>query len=294
MIARVPTSICINGDIIAEDVRDLNGTVLVAKDTMVNADLKKRLVDLGVLDVSIYNPIHKSKDYDKLHKEVLKDIRKSLGEVIFRKEYMYTKVTQYLARMYESLDKNSIIINALNRIKCIDEYTFTHSINTAFYSMFIAIWMGLDDRQIINATQAGLLHDIGKIYIPNEILNKSSPLTEEEYEVIKKHTLYGYFLLSEFGEFNAEVKRAVLFHHERADLKGYPLSASSDYVGIISKIVAVADVYDAMTTDRVYKKGASPFEAMDFLCKDGMAHLDTYILKVFIENIPLYDFKMNT
>jgi putative nucleotidyltransferase with HDIG domain len=195
--------------------------------------------------------------------------------------------------MYESIDNNSIIINALSRIKSIDEYTFTHSINTAFYSMFIAIWMGLDDQQIINATQAGLLHDIGKIYIPNEILNKPGRLTEEEYEMIKKHTLYGYFLISEFGEFNPEVKRAVLFHHERTDLKGYPLSASSDYVGIISKIVAIADVYDAMTTDRVYKKGTSPSEAVEFLSNDGMKLLDSYILKVFIENIPLYDFKMN-
>jgi putative nucleotidyltransferase with HDIG domain len=293
MIAKIPTSICINGDIIAEEVCDVNGIVLIKKDTIINTDLKRSLVDLEISDISIYNPIRKSKDYDKLHKEMLKDIRKSLGEVIFRKEYMYTKITQYLARMYESIDNNSIIINALSRIKSIDEYTFTHSINTAFYSMFIAIWMGLDDQQIINATQAGLLHDIGKIYIPNEILNKPGRLSEEEYEIIKKHTLYGYFLLNEFGEFSSEVKRAVLFHHERTDLKGYPLSATSDYVGIISKIVAVADVYDAMTTDRVYKKGASPIEAMDFLSKDGMKVLDTYILKVFIENIPVYDFKMN-
>jgi putative nucleotidyltransferase with HDIG domain len=293
MIAKIPTSISIDGDIIAEDVRDLNGIVLFRRDTIINAELKMSLMELGISDVCIYNPIHKSKDYDKLHREMLQDIRMSLGDIIFRKEYMYTRITQYLARMYESIDNNSIIINALNRIKSIDEYTFTHSINTAFYSMFIAIWMGLDEQQIINATQAGLLHDIGKIYIPNEILNKAGPLTEEEYEIIKKHTLYGYFLLSEFGGFNSEVKRAVLFHHEREDLKGYPLSASSDYVGVISKIVAVADVYDAMTTDRVYKKGASPFEAMDFLSNDGMKLLDNQILEVFIENIPIYDFKMN-
>ncbi len=293
MIARVPTSVCINGDIIAEDVRDVNGVVLVEKDAVVNTDLKKSLIDFGISDICIYNPIHKLKENDKSYKEILQDIRKSLGEVIFRKEYMYTKITQYLACMHKSIDNNLIIINALNRIKSVDEYTFIHSINTAFYSMFIAIWMGLDDKQIINATQAGLLHDIGKIYIPNEILNKPGRLTEEEYEIIKKHTIYGYLLINEFEEFSPEVKRAVLFHHERADLKGYPFNAPSDYVGIISKIVAVADVYDSMTTDRVYKKGVSPFEAMEFLSNDGMKLLDSYILKVFKENIPLYDFKMN-
>jgi putative nucleotidyltransferase with HDIG domain len=258
MIEKVPTSNYINVDTIAEDVYDLNLTVT-----------------------------------DKLHREMLQDIRSNLSEVLFRKEYTYTRITEYLARMYESINDNPIIINALDRIKKIDEYTFTHSINTAFYSMFIAIWMGLNDQQVINATQAGLLHDIGKIYISDEILNKKGPLNEEEYEIIKKHTLYGYFLLNEFGDFNLEVRRAVLFHHERCDSLGYPLNASPDYVGIISKIVAVADVYDAMTSDRVYKKGINPVDAMKFLSTDGMKVLDNEVLNIFLTNIPVYDFKMN-
>jgi putative nucleotidyltransferase with HDIG domain len=293
MIARIPTSTCLNGDIIAEDVYDINGKILFRRDTIINDDLKKVLICSEISDVSICNPMCKPKDFDKLHRSMLKDIRNSLAEVMFRKEYMYTKVTQYLARMYESIDSNLIIINALNRIKNIDEYTFTHSIHTSFYSMFIAIWLGLDDQQIINATQAGLLHDIGKVYIPRKILNKPGKLTEEEYEIMKKHTLYGYFLLNEFSEFNKEVKRAVLFHHERTDLNGYPLRAEADYVGIISKIVSIADVYDAMTTDRVYKRGASPYEAIEFLSSHGMNILDNDVLKVFLENIPVFDFKMD-
>lgn len=293
MIAKTPTSLCINGDMIAEDVRDSDGTVLCRRDTIVDGSMKRKLIDSGIPDISIFNPIHKSKEYGSNHKEMLRDIRKSLSEILFKKEYIYTKVTQYLACMYESIDNNSIIINALNRIKNIDEYTFTHSIHTAFYSMFIAMWMGLDDQQIINATQAGLLHDIGKIYIPGDILNKPGKLNEEEYEIIKKHTLYGYFLINEFREFDLDVRRAVLFHHERTDLKGYPLSASYDYVGIISKIVAVADVYDAMTTDRVYKKAASPYEAVYFLKNEGLKMLDNEIVRVFTENIPIYDFKIN-
>lgn len=257
MIEEIPTSTCISVDAIAGDVYDLTVTVT-----------------------------------DELHRKILQDIRGSLGEVIFRKEYMYTRVTEYLARMYESINNNPIIINALDKIKRIDEYTFTHSINTAFYSMFIAIWMGFNDQQVINATQAGLLHDIGKIYLPDKILNKPGSLTEVEYEIMKKHTLYGYFLLNEFGEFNQEVKRAVLFHHERCDSLGYPLNASPDYVGIVSQIVAVADVYDAMTTDRVYKKASPPFEVIKFLSTDGMKVLDNRVLDIFLTNIPVYDFKI--
>ena len=167
------------------------------------------------------------------------------------------------------------------------------SINTEFYSIFIAIWMAINDQQVINATQAGLLHDIGKIYIPDEMLNKKGRLNEDEYELIKKHTLYGYFLINEFGEFNQEVERAVLFHHERIDSLGYPLNAAPDYIGIISKIVSVADVYDAMTTDRIYKKAVDPFEVIKFLSTEGMKVLDNEVLNVFLANIPVYDFKIN-
>jgi HD-GYP domain-containing protein (c-di-GMP phosphodiesterase class II) len=200
-------------------------------------------------------------------------------------------VTQFLAHMYESIEGNPIILKALDQIKKMDEYTFTHSVNTAFYSMFIAMWMGLEDQDIINATQAGFLHDIGKIYIPGAILNKPGALTAQEYEIIQLHPLYGYSLLNEFSEFNLKVKRAVLFHHERIDAKGYPLCASEDYVGLLPKIIAVADVYDAMTTNRVYKKGKTALEAIDYLSHQGRRHLDNRVLVHFLNNIPVYDFK---
>jgi putative nucleotidyltransferase with HDIG domain len=293
MITKLPTSTCINGDTVAEDVYDTKGLVLIKKNTIIDSNLKNKLLDIGIVNLKINNPIKRYDNFDKLHKEIIVDVKDSLREVIFRKEYIHTRVTDYLARMYESIDDNSIIINALDRIKKIDKYTFKHSINTAFYSMFIAIWMGLTDQEIINATQAGILHDIGKIYIPNEILNKEASLTKEEYEIVKKHTLYGYFLLSEFGDFNQDVKRAVLFHHERKDSLGYPLNASPDYVGLISKIVSVADVYDAMTTDRIYKKASTPIDVTKFLNTDGRNILDMDVLNVFLTNIPVYDFKMN-
>ncbi|TYC88170.1 HD-GYP domain-containing protein [Acetobacterium wieringae] len=212
---------------------------------------------------------------------------------MFQEEYTYTHVTQFLAHMYESIEGNPIILKALDQIKKMDEYTFTHSVNTAFYSMFIAMWMDLDEQDIINATQAGFLHDIGKIYIPEEILNKSGVLTREEYEIIQLHPLYGYSLLNEFSAFNLEVKRAVLFHHERIDAKGYPLCATDDYVGLLPKIVAVADVYDAMTTNRIYKKAKSAREAIDYLSHQGRSQLDNQVLYYFLNNIPVYDFKMS-
>jgi len=228
---------------------------------------------------------------EQLNRNMLVELKNNLSNVLFQKEYTYTHVTQFLAHMYESIEGNPIILKALGQIKKMDEYTFTHSVNTAFYSMFIAMWMGLEDQDIINATQAGFLHDIGKIYIPGAILNKPGPLTAQEYEIIQLHPLYGYSLLNEFSEFNLKVKRAVLFHHERIDAKGYPLCASEDYVGLLPKIIAVADVYDAMTTNRVYKKGKTALEAIDYLSRQGRLHLDNRVLVHFLNNIPVYDFK---
>lgn len=230
---------------------------------------------------------------EQLNRDMLVELKNNLSNVLFQEEYTYTHVTQFLAHMYESIEGNPIILKALDQIKKMDEYTFTHSVNTAFYSMFIAMWMDLDEQNIINATQAGFLHDIGKIYIPEEILNKSGVLTREEYEIIQLHPLYGYSLLNEFSEFNLEVKRAVLFHHERIDAKGYPLCATDDYVGLLPKIVAVADVYDAMTTNRIYKKAKTAREAIDYLSHQGRSQLDNQVLFYFLNNIPVYDFKMS-
>ena len=228
---------------------------------------------------------------EQLNRNMLVELKNNLSNVLFQKEYTYTHVTQFLAHMYESIEGNPIILKALDQIKKMDEYTFTHSVNTAFYAMFIAMWMGLAEQDIINATQAGFLHDIGKIYIPEAILNKPGALTQQEYEIIQLHPLYGYSLLNEFSAFNLEVKRAVLFHHERIDAKGYPLRATEDYVGLLPKIIAVADVYDAMTTNRIYKKGKTALEAIDYLNHQGRSQLDSGVLLHFLNNIPVYDFK---
>lgn len=228
---------------------------------------------------------------EQLNRKMLVELKNNLSNVLFQEGCTYTHVTQFLAHMYESIEGNPIILRALDQIKKMDEYTFAHSVNTAFYSMFIAMWMGLAEQDIINATQAGFLHDIGKIYIPAAILNKPGALTQQEYEIIQLHPLYGYSLLNEFSAFNLEVKRAVLFHHERIDAKGYPLCAADDYVGLLPKIIAVADVYDAMTTNRVYKKGKTALEAIDYLSHQGRRQLDNRVLYHFLNNIPVYDFK---
>lgn len=166
-----------------------------------------------------------------------------------------------------------------------DEYTYTHSVNVAFYSALMAKWLKYSEREIKRVIEAALLHDVGKIKVPSALLNKIGKLLPDEFEEIKKHAIYGYEMVSEIKELSSEVKKAVLMHHEREDRSGYPFKAGAEDINQYSKIVAIADVFDAMTTDRVYKKGVSPFDAFFMFQTTGQESFDIKIVGTFLGNI---------
>ena len=139
-------------------------------------------------------------------------------------------------------------LRVLNEEKDFDEYTYTHSLNVALYAMLIGKWLRLDNNSIKNVIKAGVLHDIGKTKVPIEILNKKARLSDEEFDIIKKHTFYGYDLVRSTDCVSDEVCEAVLLHHEREDKSGYPYGIGGRQLGLYAKIVAVADVYDASPT----------------------------------------------
>ena len=126
------------------------------------------------------------------------------------------------------------------------------------------------------------------IKIPNEILNKKGRLTTEEFNIIKNHTIWGYEMLEKVDGFNDGIKNAVLMHHERTDGSGYPFSMSVNSIGLYSKIIAIADVFDAMTSDRVYRKRMTPFDAFEMFKTIGVSMFDTTILDTFIKKISPY------
>ncbi|HZK58167.1 MAG TPA: HD-GYP domain-containing protein, partial [Clostridia bacterium] len=157
-----------------------------------------------------------------------------------------------------------------------------------FYSMLIAAWLNLSDKEINEVIQAGLLHDIGKVKVPNKILNKKGKLTTEEFNTIKKHTTLGHEMLSKIDDISYGVKNAVLLHHERTDGSGYPFGMSTTFIDLYSKIVAIADVFDAMTSDRIYRKRKTPFDVFEMFKTVGVGIFDTTILNIFINKISPY------
>lgn len=168
------------------------------------------------------------------------------------------------------------------------DYTYKHSVNVAILSVLMGIGIGLKKSMLKELAAAGLLHDIGKINIPVETMDKPGPLTEEEYELIKKHTEFGYDKLKDNISISSKTKMGVYMHHENLNGTGYPMGLRGDQIYMFAKIIHIADVYDAITSERVYKRAQSPGEAIEFLMKNAGTMFQPEYVRAFMTYIPVY------
>ncbi len=186
-----------------------------------------------------------------------------------------------------AITDNDAIAVDINALKVSDEYTFKHSVDVATMSMIIAKKYGLSEKEIYEIGIAGLLHDIGKSKIPNEVLNKPGRLTDDEFSLMKQHTLLGYQILKNKKDISPGVKMGVLQHHEKINGKGYPLGLSTEKIDIYAKILSVADIYDALVTERPYKKAFSQRDAVEMIMS-LTGELDITAMKSFLGSVILY------
>ena len=193
-------------------------------------------------------------------------------------------ITDDLLKAIEDNDAVAVDIGAL---KVSDEYTFKHSVDVATMSMIVARKYGLDDQQVYEIGIAGLLHDIGKSKIPNEILNKAARLTDEEFAIMKQHSVYGYRILQPKEDLSTEIKLGVLQHHEKINGKGYPMGVTGDKIDLFARLISISDIYDALVTERPYKKAYSQRDAVEMIMSMTM-ELDITAMKSFLESMILY------
>jgi len=290
---RMLVSQCDVGTILAEDVTAYRGITLVAKDSVLNQYILDRLADMGILFIWTYSShvpaakvtLANGKQVEASYTEAILGVKQVLRELSSGGKLNYHKITQLSELVYGRVNDSVNVIKCLNNIRDKNEDTYTHCVNVAFYSMLIAKWLTLPKEKIEEVIQAGLLHDIGKVEIPDEILNKPGKLLEFELEIMQRHSLIGYYCLKNITEISQPIKEAVLSHHERVDGSGYPYGLKGDEIDLYAKIIAIADVYDAMTQDRVYKKGVNPFVAFEMFQTLGMGTFDVHVLNVFLKNI---------
>ncbi len=181
------------------------------------------------------------------------------------------------------LDNRDSLYNLIS-IKNFDYYTYTHSVNVAVLSIGLGISSGLAQEKILNLGLGALLHDIGKSSIPPEILNKPEKLTPFEFEIIKSHVIEGEKILREHKTLPRDSLDAVTQHHEKLSGSGYPYSLKASDIRLYGRITAIADCYDALTTQRPYKNAFTPFQALDTMIKQKK-HYDNELLTIFIKTL---------
>ena len=186
--------------------------------------------------------------------------------------------------MEQILDNKDTMVNMID-LKFYDDYTFFHSVNVAVLSVLIGVEYGLSKKELLNLGVAAILHDIGKMFVDKEVLNKPGKLTSEEFEHIQQHPKYGYNFLKESFEIPTTVYVTVLQHHERYDGKGYPMMKEKDEILINSRIIGIADVYDALTSSRPYRKPLIPSEAMEYIMANGGIMFDLALTKIFARKV---------
>lgn len=187
----------------------------------------------------------------------------------------------------------SILANAnamfwLSRIRHEDTYTAEHCLRVALMAIAFGRFLGMDKQEMETLGLCGLLHDIGKMKVPSSVLNKPARLTPEEWAQMTKHPQFGHSLLRQHHQLDPIVAEAALSHHERIDGRGYPNQSSEWQISYFARIIAIVDAYDAITSDRCYRRGRSPAEALRILFRERNKHFDGELAEAFIRMVGIY------
>lgn len=188
-----------------------------------------------------------------------------------------------------SVTRNAGALISLARLKNADDYTYMHSVAVCALMVALGRQLGLDEAQLHSAGIAGLVHDLGKAAMPLEVLNKPGRLTDEEFAIMKTHPAEGHRMLLETpGGIDAVALDVCLHHHEKMDGSGYPEGLNADQISLYAKMGAVCDVYDAITSNRPYKAGWDPSEAIRRMAEWADGHFDPAVFQAFVKSLGIY------
>lgn len=190
--------------------------------------------------------------------------------------------------MVDSVARNRDALVSLSKLRTFDEYTFSHCINVAVIAVSFGHYLGLIPAQLKALGVCGLFHDLGKARIPAEVLNKPDKLTDAEFEIIKAHPLRGYQMLKEQQSVTPDILLGIVEHHEKHNGQGYPRRLAGDQISLFGRILALADIYDAITSKRVYKESISPNKALQIMFGMREQTFPTALVATFIKFLGVY------
>jgi HD-GYP domain-containing protein (c-di-GMP phosphodiesterase class II) len=216
-------------------------------------------------------------------KNILLETKES-GRLLIEPQSIYSTVEQFTGEIMSSKD---LMFNLVD-LRAQDDYTFAHSVNVCVLALMTGFTLGYDNKQLASLGVGALLHDLGKIKIPDDILNKPGKLTREEFSVIKMHTVYGYEMIRDSKRLDPLHALIAYQHHESCDGTGYPMGIKENRYHDFSQIISIADKFDALTAERVYRKPFSPCEAYEMCAASGNYLFKDYIVKAFLHSIAAY------
>lgn len=267
----------------------------ITLDVRTNAERSHIMTDVPVLDIHEFEePSHhekiqadpKFKAFKKGFARNVTALKGQLNEIVERNSPI--NIDNMLAptmALLSNEDNNTFgVFDMLHNMRQFDDLTFTHSMNVALICNVFAKWLGMSPEEVKLATACGMLHDIGKLKIEDSIIKKPDKLTDSEYARIKAHPIEGYKIL-QHQNINEHIKNSALMHHEKCDGTGYPLKLSGDKIDYYAKLVAIADVYDAMTSARVYRGALCPFKVIEIFEEEGLHKYDVVLIMTFLENV---------
>ena len=224
----------------------------------------------------------------KLHTRTRTYIDKALDDVRLGQAVNTDAAKELVTEVANSITRSPHALVWLTNLKERDEYTSIHCMNVCVMAVSFGRTLGMEKAELEVLGLGGLLHDLGKMRVPLEILNKPSKLTFEEFEIMKTHPVEGYNMLKEQGDLPGDVLDIVKHHHERRNGKGYPSQLGGDEINNMTRIVAIVDVYDAITSDRVYHDAISPYDALKNMYEWVKEDFDKDMIEKFIKCLGIY------
>ncbi|NLO10423.1 MAG: HD-GYP domain-containing protein [Clostridiales bacterium] len=300
---RIRTDEVVIGMVVAADIYSSSDQLIITKGTKLDERMITRLRFYNIYGLHVYDgqpdeEPHKEESYIEMLRSTpeFKKFNRTYVESVGKVEDSFQSIIDGgsetdLDSLLEETDKilkegrnGTHIFEMLHGIRNYDDMTYVHSLNVSLICSIFAGWLKMSKGETKILTQAGLLHDIGKMLIPKHIISKPARLTEDEFEEMKMHSIKGYQVLKDMN-LDIRIKYAALMHHEKCDGTGYPNGFKSNQIEDFSKIIAIADVYDAMTSNRTYRQAICPFDVVENFERDGFLKYDPGYLMIFLERI---------
>lgn len=279
---------------LGRSIYNSDGQVLLHSGTLLTDIYIAKLRDIGIFSVYI---IEENFAFESEAQEVISEQTRIKTIKLVKDSFLCMESEHKInVRMIQSVVNNlieeilsnpNVLIN-LTDIRCFDDYTFAHSVNVCILSIMTGVTLRYHDVRLKELGIGALLHDIGKLKIDKSILNKADDLSKEEYLEIKKHTLYGFDLLRKQEGLSLLSAHIAFQHHERWDGGGYPRGMTGEMIHEYARIVAVADVYDALLADRPYRSAYTVNQAITIMKRMAGIHLDPRCIMALIANIAVY------